>query len=95
MAWYAYERAIDWIGCTGPLSRAAGEMIRSQMPAHMYVRTQEPQNIAIAKDGTVTVELKSNPTTGYTWYVLVMSPKRLTQGGGGSPTLSPQQHRIR
>ena len=28
---------------------------------------QEPANVAVSKDGTVEVQLDSNPTTGYTW----------------------------
>lgn len=28
---------------------------------------QEPANVAVTKDGTVEVQLDSNPTTGYTW----------------------------
>ena len=30
---------------------------------------QEPAKVAVAKDGTVEVQLNSNPTTGYTWQV--------------------------
>eukprot|EP00802_Teleaulax_amphioxeia_P026441 Tamp_27518.p2 GENE.Tamp_27518~~Tamp_27518.p2 ORF type:complete len:135 (+),score=39.11 Tamp_27518:51-407(+) len=32
-----------------------------------YVGKQEPAHVSVAKDGTVEVQLDSNPTTGYTW----------------------------
>jgi hypothetical protein len=36
--------------------------------------SQEPAKVAVAKDGTVEVQLNSNPTTGYTWQVACNPP---------------------
>ena len=53
-------------GARALLVRAPSSVTR---PRCAGPRVQDPAHVSVAKDGTVEVQLDSNPTTGYTWRV--------------------------